>query len=463
MLDTHKQFHHWVSFSADRTKAMSVLLDEQVAALRLRQRQQQLDCEGDSEVSGNGLLCLPSTLTEEGLRVQSSPYIDCGIGNSNDRWVPSLQRQHRRCWSMFLGVSCALASIVVVAVTLLILRDHRQHQDLRSSGSAPPTPRHHSLEYFLLCVIGGVLSGIPHVLMTPVDIVKCRIQVGEHRSIRSGLSALRKEATQAMSPHLPVKSLRSVLHTLLAFLRVMYLGWLPTLIGYCLQGALKFGFYEYFRYRFAVAIPFDLLLAYLTWIFVVASACAEIIADIALAPWETVKVRMQTHRTSSGGSSTCTSLRELMPTIWFSEGGLGAFFRCLVPLWCRQVPYTVVKFTTFEKSVVLIRWVLHGKEGRHAVPIAGGERFVVALLAGYVAGTLCAIVSQPADVVVSRLTAAQGETRGSEKKHTWWTVVNEIGFRGLWKGLSARVLLVGTLSGAQWAIYDGFKMLSGAG
>lgn len=43
----------------------------------------------------------------------------------------------------------------------------------------------------------------------------------------------------------------------------------------------------------------------------------------------------------------------------FSEGfnkikaseGMNGFYKGLVPLWCRQVPYTMVKFAAFENTV----------------------------------------------------------------------------------------------------------------
>lgn len=31
--------------------------------------------------------------------------------------------------------------------------------------------------------------------------------------------------------------------------------------------------------------------------------------------------------------------------------GNSAFYKGLTPLWCRQVPYTIVKFVAFEKIV----------------------------------------------------------------------------------------------------------------
>lgn len=353
--------------------------------------------------------------------------------------------RHRRCWQLFTCASIAIVAICSTLIILLMLRDH--HSDPHVPAAHGQAQRRHSLEYFMLCVIGGILSGIPHVLMTPVDIVKCRMQCGAHRSIKEGLTVLLTEATSIASSNL---SNRRRLHRQLAYLAVLYRGWVPTLIGYCLQGAFKFGFYEYFKYRYAAVLPMEVLVKYVFWVFVVSSASAELIADVALAPWETIKVRMQTRSIGSPPSSLST----MIPDIWLNEG-VGAFFRCLVPLWCRQVPYTVVKFTTFEKCFTAIQYALRYEHPTHS------QRIVVALLAGYAAGTLCAVVSQPADVVVSRLTAMEADfdNGGTSKLRQ---ILRSVGFFGLWKGLSARVVLVGALSGAQWAIYDGFKVLSGA-
>jgi solute carrier family 25 phosphate transporter 3 len=46
-------------------------------------------------------------------------------------------------------------------------------------------------------------------------------------------------------------------------------------------------------------------------------------------------------------------MREAFPIIMAKEGVYG-FFKTLVPLWGRQIPYTAVKFVTFERTVELL-------------------------------------------------------------------------------------------------------------
>jgi hypothetical protein len=62
----------------------------------------------------------------------------------------------------------------------------------------------------------------------------------------------------------------------------------------------------------------------------------------------------------------------------------------------------------------------------------------------------CAIVSHPADTIVSYMNKAQGATIGSSAK--------ALGFAGLWGGLGPRIIMIGTLTALQWFIYDGVKV-----
>lgn len=59
-------------------------------------------------------------------------------------------------------------------------------------------------------------------------------------------------------------------------------------------------------------------------------------------------------------------------------------------------------------------------------------------MSGYFAGIFCAIVSHPADTMVSIMNK-KGGSAGS--------IYKDIGFAGLWKGLGTRIFMIGTLTG----------------
>jgi len=200
------------------------------------------------------------------------------------------------------------------------------------------------------------------------------------------------------------------------------------------------GFYEAFKVLYSDLLGEENAFLWRTSLYLAASASAEFFADIALSPMEAVKVRVQT---MPGFPS---SLRKAAPLI-YSQEGISGFYKSLVPLWMRQIPYTMMKFACFERTVELLY--------KHVVPkpradCTKGEQLVVTFAAGYIAGVFCAIVSHPADTVVSKLNQDRGSSAGQ--------VVKKLGFMGLWKGLTARIIMIGTLTAAQWFIYDGVKV-----
>lgn len=202
----------------------------------------------------------------------------------------------------------------------------------------------------------------------------------------------------------------------------------------------KFGFYEVFKVYYANLIGEENAFLYRTSLYLAASASAEFFADIALAPFEAAKVKIQT---APGFANT---MREAMPKI-ISQEGFGGFYKGLVPLWMRQIPYTMMKFACFERTVELLY--------KHVVPkpradCTKSEQLVVTFAAGYIAGVFCAIVSHPADVVVSKLNQAKGSTAIQ--------VAKQLGFGGMWQGLMPRIIMIGTLTALQWFIYDGVKV-----
>lgn len=60
------------------------------------------------------------------------------------------------------------------------------------------------------------------------------------------------------------------------------------------QGAFKYGGYEFFKRFYSDLVGEEKAVQWKTSLYLTASASAEFIADVALCPFEAVKVRMQT-------------------------------------------------------------------------------------------------------------------------------------------------------------------------
>jgi solute carrier family 25 phosphate transporter 3 len=278
-----------------------------------------------------------------------------------------------------------------------------------------------SLNYYALCGFGGILScGITHTAIVPLDLVKCRIQVNpeKYRGIVSGFkTTVSEEGFRALAK-----------------------GWAPTAIGYSAQGLGKFGFYELFKIMYADLLGEELAYAWRTTLYLAASASAEFFADILLAPMEATKVRIQT---SPGAPPT---LRGCAPMIWKTEG-ISGFYKGLPPLWMRQIPYTMMKFACFEKTV---EFLYKNVVPKPRAECSKSEQLLVTFVAGYIAGVFCAIVSHPADTVVSKLNQDAGASAIG--------ILKKLGPTGVWKGLVPRIIMIGTLTALQWFIYDSVKV-----
>merc|ERR1712223_1751109 len=99
--------------------------------------------------------------------------------------------------------------------------------------------------------------------------------------------------------------------------------------------------------------------------------------------------------------------------------GINGFYKSLVPLWGRQIPYTMMKVACFEKTfVALYEYVVP----KPRAECSKAEQLVVTFAAGYIAGVFCAIASPPADTLVSYLNKVQGASLASG--------VKELGFAG---------------------------------
>ena len=149
-----------------------------------------------------------------------------------------------------------------------------------------------------------------------------------------------------------------------------------------------------------------------------------------------------------------TKFGEGFRTIKANEGWNG-LYKGLGPLWMRQVPYTMVKFGAFENIVrAFYRNVFTAPKDSYSK----ATQLSIVFMSGYLAGILCAIVSHPADTMVSILNKKSSNAPiGQQVKG----IYSEIGFKGLWNGITARIIMVGTLTGLQWWIYDSFKVATG--
>ncbi|KAA8546186.1 hypothetical protein F0562_020920 [Nyssa sinensis] len=278
-----------------------------------------------------------------------------------------------------------------------------------------------SAGYYGICTVGGMFSaGATHLAITPLDVLKVNMQVNpaKYNGISSGFSTLWKEQGPS----------------------ALWRGWSGKLFGYGVQGGCKFGLYEYFKKLYS-----DVLVDHnRSVIFFVSSASAQVFADVALCPFEAVKVRVQTQ------SNFAKGLIDGFPKVYATEG-LSGFYRGLFPLWGRNLPFSMIMFSTFEHSVDMIyRKVIQ----RRKEDCSRAQQLGVTCLAGYAAGAVGTVISNPADNIVSSLY--------NQKAHGVLQAAKNIGLVNLFtRSLPIRIMFVGPVVTLQWFFYDSIKVFNG--
>ena len=146
---------------------------------------------------------------------------------------------------------------------------------------------------------------------------------------------------------------------------------------------------------------------------------AEFIADILLCPLEAVRIR------AVSDPEFCDGLVDGFGKILKAEG-MGEFYAGFVPILAKQVPYTMAKFAV--QGDVADR--IYTGMGTSSVEMSSNQNLGVSLSSGVVAGVAAAIISHPADTLLSKVNkAGAGGTCSMAKR--LMTIASETGIVSL--------------------------------
>lgn len=283
--------------------------------------------------------------------------------------------------------------------------------------------------YSRFALAGAVCCGVTHGALTPVDVVKTRIQLDpvtyNKGMIGTFRQVIRNEGAAALGT-----------------------GFGPTFAGYFLQGAFKFGGYEFFKQQWINQLGYESASNNRTAIYLASAATAEFFADIALCPLEATRIRLVSEPTFANG------LVGGFAKIAKNEG-IGAFYSGFGPILFKQVPYTMAKFVVYEK----VAEAIYQRVDKSTT--SDGMQTTINLGSGLIAGFAAAIISQPADTMLSKINKTKG-LPGEGTTSRLIKIAKELGLRGSYTGIGARLFMVGTLTAGQFAIYGDIKKALGA-
>lgn len=290
---------------------------------------------------------------------------------------------------------------------------------------ASPVPEYTVSDYAKFALAGAIGCGITHSSMVPIDVVKTRIQL-EPTVYNKGM----------------VSSFKQIISSEGA--GALLTGFGPTLLGYSLQGSFKFGGYELFKKLAIDNMGYDNAVNYKNTIYIGSAAIAEFFADIALCPLEATRIRLVSQPTFANGLFGGFS-RIL------KEEGVGSFYNGFTPILFKQIPYNIAKFFVFEHAANAYFGLAGPKE-----TMSETTHTVINLAAGLTAGLAAAVVSQPADTLLSKVNKTK-KAPGQSTIGLLAQLAKQLGFVGSFTGLPTRLVMVGTLTSLQFGIYGTLK------
>ena len=226
----------------------------------------------------------------------------------------------------------------------------------------------------------------------------------------------------------------------------------PTAVGYFIQGWFKFGGVEYFKINAAQSMTEQEAWDNRNTIYLGSAAVAEFIADVFLCPLEATRIRLVSNPTYA--PSTISAMGKMAS----EEGIIKGFYSGFGPILAKQVPYTMAKFAVQGRAAEAI----YDSMGKTPKECTSSENVSVSLSSGVIAGVVAAIISHPADTLLSKVNKAGAGGEGSIMTRLG-RIAAETGVVKLCtQGLAARCVMIGTLTAGQFGIFDSVMEALGA-
>jgi len=285
--------------------------------------------------------------------------------------------------------------------------------------------KYDTMYYVKAALAGGICCSVTHAAVCPVDVVKTRIQLEPEVYNKGMVDGFRKviknEGMMALST-----------------------GLAATAGGYAVQGWFKFGGVEVLKIAAANSMGPQKAWDNRTSIYLGAAAGAEFVADIFLCPLEACRIRCVSDPTFAN------SLPECAGRLMREEGVIRGFYSGFGPILFKQVPYTMAKFAVQGKAAE----AMYKSSGLNPSTCSTGTNTMISLGSGTIAGVAAAIISHPADTLLSKMNKKGAGGDGSIPSRMM-NVTKEMGVVNLCTtGLGARCIMIGTLTALQFGIFD---------
>lgn len=275
---------------------------------------------------------------------------------------------------------------------------------------------------------GGLAASFSHTASVPLDVVKTRIQAQPLKHTAGPLAC----ALTIVAEEGPA---------------VLLAGGGSTLLGYFLQGSLKYGLYDAFKPELAHALPDE---APRLLVLIGAGVGAEALASLVLCPLEALRIRAVCDPAFAGLPLPAGLARVLLS---------GGAFDGLVPIWLKMCPYTGLQLSTYELARSASATLLPDGGGLGGQVVCAAAAAVVASLGSQPGDALLSAANQQAEETCAPDGGGGGTAGGG--RPSVLALLSELGPEGLFRGTGARLLQMLLIVVVQLVANDAFRGLCG--
>jgi solute carrier family 25 (mitochondrial phosphate transporter), member 3 len=280
--------------------------------------------------------------------------------------------------------------------------------------------------YLRFSASGAICCSAVHLAVTPVDVVKTKIQTNplKYKGILSSFQMVLKEEGW----------------------NAYFTGWQPTFVGFFVYGGLSYVMTEFIR-RYLTELAGSTASEYEVPIILIGAGVAAIGGSVILSPFESVRIRSVAQ--PNFANSTVGVVKRML-----NEEGLGSLFSAVPAFWLKEIPFAMAKFTVFDISTA---WMYEN------FPAATEDlqlSLLVSLIGGTLGGFAAAIVSNPADATIAEMKKAKSSMGPLDAANK---LIARDGPSGLLKGLRLRMVFYPLVVSLQFLVYDAVRIALGIG
>ena len=149
------------------------------------------------------------------------------------------------------------------------------------------------------------------------------------------------------------------------------------------------------------------------------------------------------------GANTIAVFRRIV-----NEEGWASLVNAVPVLLLKNIPYAMTKFTVFDLSTERLY---------QAFPSSTEDlklSLLISVVGGCLGGTAAAVVSNPADALISELKKGKSDVSPQDAATTMW---ERGSFGPFFKGLPVRLVYYSLIASLQFLVYDGVRFALGIG